>query len=165
MDVEDLEADLSGLLKEGKNTFTVQALTKLSEPIRLVGNFGVYVSDGKIRISETNIQPFKPEKSMPFFSGTIKYTAEFKLAQRPGKLELDLGDVRDAAAVYINGKPVGKRIWAPYTFDITKRVKKGTNTVLVEVRNSLANTIEGQTKPFGLRSKPQLRFFGTNQED
>jgi hypothetical protein len=102
---------------------------------------------------------------MPFFSGTIKYTAEFKLAQRPGKLELDLGDVRDAAAVYINGKPVGKRIWAPYTFDITKRVKKGTNTVLVEVRNSLANTIEGQTKPFGLRSKPQLRFFGTNQED
>jgi len=64
---------------------------------------------------------------------------------------LDLGKVENIATVYVNGVKCGTAWLAPYTVDITDAVKKGRNTLRIEVVNTWANAILGNdlgTPPF-----------------
>lgn len=54
---------------------------------------------------------------------------------------LDLGDVRETAHVFINGKDAGTLFSVPYRIDITDYLVAGTNTIDVEVCNLPANRI------------------------
>ena len=54
---------------------------------------------------------------------------------------LDLGEVYYTASLKINGKEVGKRIWAPYLFDITSYLQQGENLVDVTVKPSRYNSL------------------------
>ena len=54
---------------------------------------------------------------------------------------LDLGDVRETARVRINGQDVATLVAVPYSVDITPYVRKGKNTIEVEVSNLGANRI------------------------
>lgn len=78
--------------------------------------------------------------AMPTFSGTVAYTATLTIQSTldGSPLWLDLGDVRYAAALFINGKLVGRRAWAPYIFDVTAAVKAGDNALEVRVTGTLA---------------------------
>jgi len=60
-------------------------------------------------------------------------------AYRNEHLVLDLGNVGCAAQVAVNGRDVGVRLWPPYTFDISKAVRPGANTLKVTVANTAAN--------------------------
>jgi len=74
------------------------------------------------------------------FSGDVKYTIEFENSF-DGPARLDLGKVNYACRVILNGKPVGRRIWRPFSFDVTRTLRKGHNTLQIIVTNSLANAI------------------------
>jgi hypothetical protein len=153
----DLSADVTELLKDGENIIQVVSPTKLSEPLRFAGDFDVILDHEQVTIiprSERNL--FKLEETMPFYSGTVTYTAEFDLTDQPERLELDLHDVHDSATVYFNGTLIGKRLWSPYVFDLTKHSKTGQNELKIEVRNNLANLIIGKHRPFGLRKQPTI---------
>lgn len=54
---------------------------------------------------------------------------------------LDLGDVRETARIRINGTEVATLFAVPYQVDVTSYVKKGKNTIEVEVSNLGANRI------------------------
>lgn len=54
---------------------------------------------------------------------------------------VDLGDVRETARLRINGHEVATLFAVPYRTDITSFVKKGNNTIEVEVSNLGANRI------------------------
>lgn len=54
---------------------------------------------------------------------------------------LDLGDVRESARVVLNGQEVATLFAVPFRCDITKFLKKGTNTLQVYVTNLPANRI------------------------
>ena len=58
------------------------------------------------------------------------------------KWQIDLGDVRESARVYINGQNIGCAWSVPFslTFDASL-FKKGTNEVRIEVTNLPANRI------------------------
>lgn len=158
-DMFDVETDVTNLIREGANTIRVLSPTKLSEPIRFVGDFDVSASDGVVTISPRGKRnPLRLEESMPFYSGTTTYTTGFDLAKKPKSVELNLGDVRDSAAVYLNGKLAGKRLWPPYSIDITDFVAVGRNELRIEVRNNLSNLILGEPRAFGLRAKPKLEI-------
>ena len=160
-DLQDVWAPIGELLRQGENIFTVISPTKLSEPLRLVGSFRVKLDDKKVALlAPADSDPFALEADYPFYSGKITYLAEFDLASRPASLLLDLHDVRDSATIYLNGRLVGKRLWAPYTLDIARRAKQGENTVVIEVRNNMANLIYGTPRAMGLRSAPSLARFG-----
>ena len=66
------------------------------------------------------------------------YTTSFTLAEKiPGKrYSLDLGKVCYVAEVLVNGKSAGKRIWMPYTFNITECLQPGENTLEIRVKVS-----------------------------
>ncbi len=160
MDWQDVRADIGHLLRRGINHFRIESPTKLSEPVRLVGDFHVRLADAYITlVSPGEFDPFKLESAYPGYSGTVRYRARFELNHTYRSLILDLGDVRDSAAVYLNGTLVGKRLWAPYKFELARHAQLGLNELVIEVRNNLANLISGQPRPYGLRQAPTLTAY------
>ncbi len=90
----------------------------------------------------TTIQPAPwSDLGYDWYSGTAIYERSFDLtaAQAESRVVLDLGEVRFHANVTVNNRPIGTRVWPPYTFDLTGAVQKGSNTVRVRVSNLLAN--------------------------
>ena len=55
--------------------------------------------------------------------------------------KIDLGDVRESARVYINGQYIGCAWSVPYVLDCKNTLKKGKNTIRIEVTNLPANRI------------------------
>ena len=55
--------------------------------------------------------------------------------------KIDLGDVRESARVYINGQYLGCAWSVPYVLDCKNTLKKGKNTIRIEVTNLPANRI------------------------
>lgn len=159
-DFQDVRAEVGGVLKRGMNSLKVISPTKLSEPLRLVGDFRVSIEGKEVHLLEPGqVNPFMLEMDYPFYSGTVAYRAEFNLDKEYIALILNLHDVRDAAAIYVNGKLVGKRLWEPYKLDIASFAQIGKNTLTIEVRNNMTNLICGNPRALGLRSSPTLAGF------
>ncbi len=86
-------------------------------------------------------------EGIKYYSGTAIYENEFKISKKQkGKnqrLTLDLGDVSIAARVIINGQDLGVLWMSPFEVDVTEVLKKGKNTIKVEVTNQWTNRLIG----------------------
>ncbi|MGW5668900.1 glycosylhydrolase-like jelly roll fold domain-containing protein [Micromonospora sp. NPDC003776] len=97
----------------------------------------------------------------PAFSGTGVYTRQVTVPD--GFLDdgrrvlLDLGSVRELAAVTVNGSPPRHVDGRPYTVDVTDLLRPGANTVEVRVTNTQTNAFEGRANPSGLLGPVVLR--------
>jgi len=102
-----------------------------------------------------------------YYSGTAIYSKEFKTNVKPGEpVWLDLGKVANIAEVKVNGVSCGVAWTAPYRVDINKALKKGNNSVSIEVTNTWANRLMGDQRvpvekritntvaPYRLEGKP-----------
>lgn len=77
------------------------------------------------------------------FSGTAVYSAEFEMdrVKKEQPVMLDLGNADMIAAVRINGQQV-RTLWChPYRTDISKAVRRGRNTITVEVTGTWYNRL------------------------
>lgn len=72
-------------------------------------------------------------KELPNFSGNIRYEWEQEISCT-GSYLLDLGQVGEAAEVFVNDHSAGIRILPPYVFDVSS-LKPGTNRISVIVSN------------------------------
>ncbi len=74
------------------------------------------------------------------FSGEVSYEVDFN---NPGATEafLDLGEVKYACEVILNGKSVARRAWHPYSCDISSCLLPGVNHLEVRVVNTRANAV------------------------
>lgn len=81
------------------------------------------------------------------YSGTILYSKDFTLNQIPkgSSVILDLNDVGVMAKVKVNGQYAGGVWTAPYRLDISSLVKKGENTLAVEVVTTWQNRLIGDS--------------------
>ena len=80
-----------------------------------------------------------------YFSGTAVYSSEFKLKKVPsGPVYIDLGKVMVMAKVKVNGEYVGGVWTAPYRLNVSDFLKKGSNSVEVEVVNCWRNRLIGE---------------------
>lgn len=73
------------------------------------------------------------------FTGFLDYYISFKWTNQAGSFTLDLGQVHDMAEVWVNDKPAGKRLWAPYRYDLTRLLEEGSNKLRVRVGNQVDN--------------------------
>jgi hypothetical protein len=80
-------------------------------------------------------------KEKPSFSGLARYTFTLYLDEVPANAVLDLGRVGQTAKFLVNGTEAGVRITAPYSCPISYLLKKGENTVTVEVANTLVGKV------------------------
>ncbi|MCD6287703.1 MAG: hypothetical protein J7M12_01170 [Candidatus Hydrogenedentes bacterium] len=76
------------------------------------------------------------------FAGTARYTIDFNLpAAQSDNWVIDLGEVRESARVYINGK-LAAALWSvPYRALVGRYLKPGHNQLEIEVTNLSANRI------------------------
>jgi (4-O-methyl)-D-glucuronate---lignin esterase len=92
-----------------------------------------------------------PETGIRYFSGTASYKRTIdvpKASLRPGqRVVLDLGNVRELAHVWMNGKDLGVSWHAPFTVDVTGALKAGHNELEVRVTNLWVNRLIGDQQP------------------
>jgi hypothetical protein len=100
------------------------------------------------------------DQGIKYFSGTATYQNTFKVEKGMTKkdLSIDLGEVRDVAEVFINGKSAGILWKQPYRIDISRLIKTGTNDLKIEIVNMWSNRMTGD-----MLSDPKDRFCKTNQ--
>jgi hypothetical protein len=73
------------------------------------------------------------------FSGECEYSTSFECEKEIGECVIDLGEVRYACKVFLNGESLGTRLWHPYSFRTTSKLKAGRNELRIVVANTLAN--------------------------
>ena len=109
-------------------------------------------------------------QALEAYSGGAIYSIEFSLeASHLGcAIELDLGHVKVAGEVSVNGKTVGVGLARPFTFDLDGFCTVGTNHLQVRVYNTMANHYDvafpsayvfaGHTES-GLLGPVEIRFY------
>ena len=95
------------------------------------------------------------DPGVKYFSGVGTYTktllAPAEWFAKETHLCLDLGDVKNLAAVTINGTPVGVAWHAPYSVDVTSALKPGANEIKISVANAWVNRLIGDEQPGAAR--------------
>lgn len=86
-------------------------------------------------------------EGIKYYSGAGMYTKTLNIPTgwlADGRnVDLELGDVRELAEVFVNGKSAGVLWKAPFTTDITSLLKTGDNELKVEVMNLWINRLSG----------------------
>lgn len=91
------------------------------------------------------------DPGIKYFSGAATYTKTISVdaaALASGRrVSLDLGDVRELAVVMVNDSPVATAWHAPYTVDLTGKLKPGANRISIQVVNLWPNRLIGDEQP------------------
>ena len=103
--------------------------------------------------------------SIRYHSGVAHYRKEIDIStewlRQNQRLQLDLGDLWAVARVLLNGESLGI-VWAPpYRVDITKAARPGLNTLEIEVANTWANRIVGDTRLPAEQRRTRTNITGT----
>ena len=87
------------------------------------------------------------DDAISHFSGHITYDTTFKLKSISAgeKVYLNTGRVGVMAKVYVNGQYAGGVWTAPYRVDITPFIKKGKNTISIDVVSTWVNRLIGDS--------------------
>ena len=103
-------------------------------------------------------------EGVKYFSGTAQYSTTFQipdsLFKRKKVIWLDLGEVKEVAAVRINGRAVGTLWKQPFATDISAFVRPGKNQLDIAVTNLWHNRLVGDAGKEG----PE-RFTRTNVQN
>jgi hypothetical protein len=95
--------------------------------------------------------PDATDPGVRYFSGAARYAKDVQIKPawlKPGgRVELDLGEVKELASVSVNGKAVATAWHAPYRVDITSALRPGKNAVTIEVVNLWPNRLIGDKQP------------------
>lgn len=127
-----------------------QNMPRLSEPVKvtdLTPTYEITLADSE---DLTAFYPYKTTDQLtnitgpaekPNFSGLMRYTFILHLDECPTWVVLDLGRVGQTAIFRVNGTEAGIRITAPYTCPISYLLRKGENTITIEVANTLVGKV------------------------
>jgi hypothetical protein len=91
------------------------------------------------------------DPELRYFSGAGQYWIDFSLDRKwlqPGRrIYLDLGKLGKIGSVSVNDQSIGGVLWKPpYRVDITDALKKGDNTLVIDVRNTWSNRLVGDAR-------------------
>jgi hypothetical protein len=91
------------------------------------------------------------DSGIKYFSGTGTYTktvtATAEWFNKDSELWLNLGDVKNLAEVFINGKSLGVLWKKPFRINVTRALKPGENILEVKVTNLWVNRLIGDAQP------------------
>lgn len=117
------------------------------EPVALAGNWSIDFIDGEpakpaaFRTDKLGSWTDRDDPEAKRFAGTARYRLEFdRPANITGESVLDLGDVREAAVVRLNGKEIGHAWSLPFQLPLPALKERG-NVLEIDVTNMSANRI------------------------
>lgn len=124
---------------------TPVAETRKPVTIPLTGPFTLTFAESGVEKTITSLYSWSDSEDIRerFFSGHGRYTTTVKVRRPQAEMVLQLGTVRDIAHVWVNGIDCGIAWTAPYTVAIGHALRRGTNTIEIEVVNTWANALRG----------------------
>lgn len=87
-----------------------------------------------------------PVEGIRYFSGIATYVTDFTCSPHGGQMILDLGEVREMAHVFLNGRDLGLLWRPPYRADVTDALVDGANHLELKVTNTWANRLIADQK-------------------
>ncbi|HEU4790726.1 MAG TPA: glycosyl hydrolase [Flavobacterium sp.] len=148
--------------KEDKNQLsTLPILADNGKEILSIDQWDVKADN--IEIKETSLFDWKTNEKLKYSSAEGIYNSKFQWQpdNSSKRYFLDLGSVCYTAEVFINGKYVGNRIFAPYIFDVTSFLKSGTNLIEVHITPGQLNGFISNAKN---GDKRYVQFKGKENE-
>lgn len=126
----------------------------------LEGAWSVAFEPGRGAPASAVLPTLKPldqnaDPAIKYFSGVATYTNDFAAPKgwKAGQpLWLDLGEAREVAEVWLNGKPVGAAWHAPYRLDVSAAARAGRNHLEIKVADLWVNRLIGDAQP-GVKQK------------
>lgn len=107
-------------------------------------------------------------EGIKYFSGTASYKKSIEISSLElsdlSKIVIDLGDVKNIAEVFVNGKSAGIVWKTPFKVDITNLLKEGVNDLEIQVTNLWVNRLIGDEQP-NVQEKityTTMPFYNTN---
>jgi hypothetical protein len=134
----------SGRLKE--------AIATLPDPLTLTGPWDLRFDSSPV-ISEKLpvLRSWTEDSKTQHFSGSCTYSTEVNVPRsylgNRRLLWLDLGDVRYAARVWVNGHLVGDAWQPPFKLEVGYWLQPGRNWLKIQVANLLINSLLGHKPP------------------
>jgi len=116
-------------------------------PIPVRGSWNIRFVDGGPAIpADISIRELKTwtdigDSEAKRFAGTAKYAIELTVPEGADDWEINLGDVRESARVFINGEEAADLYSIPFTALVGQYLKTGQNLLEIEVTNLSANRI------------------------
>ncbi|GHV87174.1 glycoside hydrolase [Spirochaetia bacterium] len=156
-DQNNIAADVTAYLSGGPNTIDVNLTAArdwdgVSDPMFLLGDFGVLRSNGKFVIGKAPVSAVPTAKAVdgyPFYSGKFTFETELQIDNLNGSELFTIG-IPEAYRIYecielsINGHKLGVRTFSPYIWQGSAAwLKKGENQVIMTIANTLGNMLEG----------------------
>lgn len=104
-----------------------------------------------IKLNELTSWANSSNDSVKYFSGTGTYSKTIDVPDEwfasNAQLWVDLGDVKNLAEVFVNGKSLGIVWKKPFRINITGALLKGKNTLEIKVTNLWVNRLIGDAQP------------------
>ncbi|MEN6532816.1 MAG: glycosyl hydrolase [Bryobacteraceae bacterium] len=156
LDDHNREIDVTSFMRRGRNVISIESVHGREFPYLfygyLIGDFSV--NSHRIVAPVRKVSAAWTAEGYPEYSGTGIYSKTIDGVE--GHVELELANVAmDPVEVYINGQQAGTRLWEPYRFDLTGKLKPGSNRLEIRVTNSAANMMFGPL-PAGLLGPVKL---------
>jgi len=148
-------------------------LDKALSPIEVKGNWNLHFTDGgpvvpkDKKLSQLISWTEMGDSAAIAYSGRAEYSITFKMPKLKGdEYILDLGQVDESARVWVNGQDAGILWSIPFQARIGKYLKKGKNTIKIEVANLMANRIRDMDKKgIQWRKYHEINFVNINYQD
>lgn len=95
-----------------------------------------------LSLDHQSLKDWRADSLLRYNGQPCTYTLLTKIKRNRNKhYFLDLGQVYYVASLTINGQNVGKRVYAPYVFDVTPYLRKGHNMIVITVKPSMYNEL------------------------
>lgn len=151
-----LEKHESAFIVFNKKGNAVRGTKNFPDPTKVIDLKGTWTVDfqGKLTnpspIQLTQLQDLatSADTTIKFFSGNMVYTTTFSFDPASAKGEdvyLDLGEVNKMAKVWVNDQYVGGAWTPPYRVNVSSVLKKGSNTLRIDVVNTWVNRMIGDS--------------------
>jgi hypothetical protein len=134
------------------NTF-LQVQKKEKEVISLKNPWQISFQEGRsapASITFTELKSFteNTDLGIKYFSGTATYKSTFTAPQNlKSEYLIDLGEVKNVAEVFVNGKSLGTVWKKPFKVELNNVLKTGENTIEIKVTNLWVNRLIGDAQP------------------
>jgi hypothetical protein len=173
--VQMLPGEALILKAESQNTSSSdwKYLINAAKPIEVKGEWNLHFTEGgPVKPSDkklTNLVSWTSlnDSAAIAYSGRAEYTLTFKMpAIKASEYVLDLGKVSESAHVWVNGQDAGI-VWSiPFKTRIGQYLKKGKNTITIEVANLMANRIRDMDKKgIQWRKYHEINFVNINYQN